>query len=130
MRTSMLIAAFALSLAACATETTYEGTILPGPTVSKTLCRTGCSGLQGTIDSRGWIPLGDGVFQSAPGPGESATALEALPDLCSQLPASGTCALACDPSGFAGTLPVGTCGAAQCSVGGGEILVSACNPVN
>lgn len=128
MRTSMLIVAFALSLAACTTETTYEGTTLPGPTVSKTMCRTGCSGLEGTIDSREWVPLGDGVFQSAPA--TSDTALQSLPDLCAQLPDNGTCALACDPTAFAGTLPAGTCGAAMCAVAGGELLVSACNAVD
>lgn len=127
MRTSMLIAAFALSLAACATETTYEGTTLPGPTVAKTMCRTGCSGLEGVIDSRDWVPLGDGVFQSGPSSDASATALQAVPDLCSQLPESGPCALACDPAAFGSTLPVNTCGAAMCSVGGGQLLVSGCN---
>ena len=130
MRTSMLLAALGLSLAACATETTYEGAILPGPTVSKTMCRTGCSGLKGQIDSRDWISLGEGVFQSAPKGAVPGTALTAVPDLCAQLPESGTCALACDPTAFGSTLPAGTCGAAQCSVAGGEIVVSACNPID
>lgn len=130
MRTRMMmLAALGLSLAACATETTYEGTIIPGPTVAKSVCRTGCSGLDGSIGNRDWIAFGEGVYQSAPTtvPGADANA---VPDLCAQLPESGTCSLACDPAGFASTLPTGTCGAAQCSVAGGEILVSACNAAN
>lgn len=126
MRTQMLLAVLGLSLAACTTETTYEGTILPGPTVSKTMCRTGCSGLEGSIGDRDWIALGDGVYQSLPAPVADAD-LTAVPDLCGQLPESGACALACDPVAFADTLPAGTCGAAQCSVAGGDILVGACN---
>lgn len=129
MRTSMLLAALGLSLAACATETTYEGTIIPGPTVAKTMCRTGCNGLDGLIGDRDWVSLGEGVYQSAP-PAVAGSAVNAVPDLCAELPESGTCALACDPAAFASTLPAGTCGAAQCAVAGGALLVSACNAAN
>ncbi len=124
MRTHMMLAALALSFAACTTETTYEGSSLPGPTVAKTMCRTGCSGLESSIENRTWVPLDDGVYQRLQG------AADALPDLCGQLPETGTCALACDAAAFGGTLPVGTCGAELCAVAGGELLVSACNTAN
>lgn len=129
MRTKMLLAVLGLSLAACATETTYEGTILPGPTVAKTLCRTGCTGLDGQIGDRDWLSLGEGVYLSAPRSMHGGEA-NAVPDLCAELPATGTCAFACDPAAFATTLPAGTCGAAICSLAGGDLLVSACHAID
>jgi len=122
MRTSMMMfAALALSLAACATDETYEGDTLPGPTVQKIICPTGCDDLQQTLDNGQWIPIADGAFARA-------NTRVAPGGYCSALPATGQCAFACDPAGFAQTLPFGTCAAVRCPLpDGGEVVVGGCN---
>src|SRR4051812_6263180 len=86
MRTSMMLAVFSLAFAACATDdTTYQGDVLPGKTVSKALCPTGCdSDLQNTIDNGAWIPVSATAFVNA-------HSVVAGTNVCNSLPATGAC---------------------------------------
>jgi hypothetical protein len=123
MRTSMMLAVFSLAFAACATDdTTYQGDVLPGKTVSKALCPTGCdSDLQNTIDNGAWIPVSATAFVNA-------HSVVAGTNVCNSLPATGACSHACDPTGFAEALPVGTCAAMRCEFpDGGELVVGGCH---
>lgn len=124
MRTSMLFASsMILSLAACAeNESSYEGAALPGPTVQKIICPTGCDkDVQHTLDHNAWIPLGGGAFARA------RTAVPGFSE-CGSLPPTGSCAYACDPDAFRETLRVGTCGAIRCDFpDGGEVVLGGCH---
>jgi len=123
MRTSMMLAAvFSLAFAACATDDTYEGDVLPGKTVAKAICPTGCDGeMQTTIDNGQWIPVSAGAFVNA------NTTVQGT-SVCNSLPTTGACAFACDPAAFAQTIPVGTCAAIRCEIpDGGELVVGGCH---
>jgi hypothetical protein len=123
MRNSMMLAAFiSLSLAACATDDqTPDGTTLPGPTVSKTICPHGCSrDIQSLLDDGQWIPTGDGAFLKAHSNVQGVSA-------CNSLPLTGQCAYACDQQGFVETLPLGTCAAIACKVDSYDVVVGGCH---
>jgi hypothetical protein len=123
MRTPMMIAALmSLSLAACATDdTTYDGDVLPGPSVHKALCRTGCSPeVAGVLKDGDWIVVKPGTFARA-------ESVQAGGNVCSSLPATGQCALACDPQKLVDTLPAGTCSAVHCALEAGDVVFGGCN---
>jgi predicted small secreted protein len=121
MRTSMMLALMSLSLAACATDDGFEGDVLPGKTVSKAICPTGCDAeVETTLDNGEWIPVSGGAFVNARSAVQGTSA-------CASLPTTGQCAYACDPIGFAETLPAGTCAAIRCEFPGGELVVGGCS---
>jgi hypothetical protein len=125
MRTSMILTAvLSLSLAACATDDTYDGETLPGPTVSKVVCPQGCDDdIQTTLDNGEWIPVTDSAFV------RSRSTLDDGAGICERLPATGQCAFACDTAGFIESLPPGTCAAVRCAFpDGGELVVGGCRP--
>lgn len=124
MRTSLMLAALvSLSLAACADQdTTYEGEVLPGKTVQKTICPTGCSDdVQTSLENGEWAPLTKNSFINlhTAVPGTSQCHAESL---------TGGCQFACDPAKFIETLPVGTCAALRCDFAdGGEVVLGGCH---
>lgn len=121
MRTSILLAALCLTFAACATDTETTGS-LPGPTVSKTLCPTGCSSdIEDTLGQDQWIQVADGAYLQE-------RDLELADDPCAYLPADGVCANACTPEVLTAEIPAGTCAAFRCSLtNGGVLIAGGCN---
>lgn len=61
----LTVAALALALSACAADNgPYEGEELPGRSLGKTICLTGCSeGVQGFIERNTWFELEEGMYQ-------------------------------------------------------------------
>ena len=124
MRTSMMLAALvSLSLGACATQdTVFEGEVLPGKTVQKVICPTGCSeDVQTTLENGEWAPLSKNSFVNlnTAVPGTSQ---------CNADTQTGGCQYACDPAAFIESLPVGTCAALRCDFAdGGEVVLGGCH---
>jgi hypothetical protein len=61
----LTFAALAVALTACAADSgPYEGEALPGRSLGKTICLTGCSeGVQGFIERNTWFELEEGMYQ-------------------------------------------------------------------
>lgn len=120
----MFVALMSLSLAACATDdSTYGGDVLPGKTVQKALCPTGCNDdVNTTLTDTDWIQIGAGAYQRAD------TVVEGSASCQVPAGASGACAFACEPDKFAETIPLGTCAAVHCAFPNGpDVLVGGCH---
>ena len=125
MRTSMMLAALvSLSFAACVDDTTYGGDALPGKTVQKAICPTGCSDdIESGIDGGEWAQLTENSFINL----HTATAAQGT-SRCNAEQLTGGCAFACEPSKFISSIPAGSCAALRCEFSDGtEIMMGGCN---
>ena len=144
----------ALALTACATETEFDGEVLPGRTLAKELCPTGCTDeVTAGINRSRWRQLDetmyelvDEVTQTIPtgttrthgvlvGPdagqnGSHRLADHVTSDLergihpCEGIQSSGTCSNVCTSTVTQGT-GAGGCYVVQCPT---EVVIARCTP--
>lgn len=135
-----LTVALASALAACAVDAEPSGgRSLPGPSLAKSLCPTGCApGLEEAIGGSTWTERGDGLYErieildpttdpAAPGAGSDLHGeldLELFADPCAALIHTGSCADACHPTPTTTQPAGGACVVVQCP---GEVVLARCD---
>ena len=129
-----------LVLSACVGDDSTSGTTgrVPGPSVAKAVCPTGCSDdvLQAIDESDDWHSIFDGTSTGL-GNGRLSEYVSArihdgthlanatkAEDVCEVLPAEGACSLACDPAALAAQIPEGTCITFRCELLDGRVLLA------
>lgn len=138
MRTSMILAVTLFAACTDSEPPPPPGARVPGPTVAKTLCPTGCpDDVLQEISEPGTelTTLHDGTYRDPQTGGTLHTFIGNRGGLhgdthvdqesvCSLLPSEGACSLACDAEALAQLIPAGTCMTFVCELADGNVLLA------